>query len=83
MNERTKIMTKREMAVVVIPAHQTHFRKKKQIGFPRIASDNLIDKFLFYYNHGQNIFRLFHALAHILFTTSESELDYYEQQVNV
>ena len=26
-------MTKREMAVVVIPAHQTHFRKKNKLAF--------------------------------------------------
>ena len=34
-------------------------------------------------NLGQNIWRLFHFLAQFLFTTSETELDYYQQKVNV
>ena len=35
------------------------------------------------YHHGQNIFRLFHVLAQLRFTKSESELDYYHQKVDV
>ena len=35
------------------------------------------------YNIGQNIRRLFHFLAQFLFTTSETELDYFQQRVNV
>ena len=35
------------------------------------------------YNFGQNIWRLFHFLAQFLFTTSETELDYYHQKMNV
>ena len=31
----------------------------------------------------QNIWRLFHVLAELLFTTSETEQDYYHQKVNV
>ena len=34
-------------------------------------------------NLGQNISGLFHVLAQFLFTTSETELDYYNQVVNV
>ena len=34
-------------------------------------------------NLGQNIQRLFHFLTQIFFTTSETELDYYHQKVNV
>ena len=37
----------------------------------------------FCYNLGQNICLLFHFLAQFLFTTSETELDYYHQKVNV
>ena len=37
----------------------------------------------FWANLGQNICRLFHVLAQFLFTTSETELDYYHQRVNV
>ena len=33
-------------------------------------------------NLGQNICRLFHFLAQFLFTTSETEPDYYHQKVN-
>ena len=36
-----------------------------------------------FYSLGQNIFRLSRVLAHYLFTTSEMELDYYHQHVNV
>ena len=36
-----------------------------------------------YYNVGQDICRLFHFLAQFLFTTSETDLDYYQQKVNV
>ena len=35
------------------------------------------------YNLGQNICRLFHFLGHFPFTTSETQLDYYHQKVNV
>ena len=35
------------------------------------------------YNRGQNIWRLFHVLAHFLYTTGETELDYYYQKVSV
>ena len=35
----------------------------------------------FFYNHGQNICRLFDALAEFLLTTTESELDYYHQEM--
>ena len=35
------------------------------------------------YNLGQNICRLFHFLAQLLFTTSETELDYYHHKANV
>ena len=35
------------------------------------------------FNIGQNICRLFHLLEQFLFTTSETELDYYQQKVNV
>ena len=35
------------------------------------------------YNIGQNTQRLFHFLAEFLFTTSETEVDYYHQKVNV
>ena len=34
-------------------------------------------------NLGQNLFRLFQVLVQIPFTTSETELDYYQQKVNV
>ena len=34
-------------------------------------------------NHGQKICRPFHFLAQFLFTTSETELDYCHQKVNV
>ena len=34
-------------------------------------------------NLGQNICRLFHFLAQLSFTTSETELDYYNQKVSV
>ena len=34
-------------------------------------------------NLGQKICRLFHFLAQLVFTTSEMELDYYHQKVNV
>ena len=34
------------------------------------------------YNLGQNIWRLFDVLAQFLFTTSETELDYYHQKVS-
>ena len=33
-------------------------------------------------NLGQNICRLFHILTQFLFTTSVTELDYYQQKVN-
>ena len=35
------------------------------------------------YNLGQNFCRLFHFLAQFLFTTNETELDYYHQKVIV
>ena len=35
------------------------------------------------YNLGQNICRLFHFLAQFVFTTSETELNYYHHRVNV
>ena len=35
------------------------------------------------YNLGQNICRLFHVLAQFLFTSSQTELDYYHWKVNV
>ena len=35
------------------------------------------------YNNGKNIFRLFQTLAEFLFNTSERELYYYQQKVNV
>ena len=35
------------------------------------------------YNLGQNTCRLFRFLAQFVFTTSETELDYYQQKVNV
>ena len=35
-----------------------------------------------FYNLGQNIRRLFHFLAKFVFTTSETELDYYHQKVS-
>ena len=35
------------------------------------------------YNLGQNIQKLFHFLPQFFFTTSETELDYYHQKVNV
>ena len=35
------------------------------------------------YNLGQNICRLFHVLAQLLFTASKTELDYYDQKANV
>ena len=35
------------------------------------------------YKFGQNIWRLFHVLAQFLFTTNETELDYYHQKVSV
>ena len=35
------------------------------------------------YNLGQNICRFFHVLEQFLFTTSETELDYYQQKVDV
>ena len=35
------------------------------------------------YNLGQNICRLFHFLAQFVFTTSETEVDYYHQKVNL
>ena len=36
-----------------------------------------------YHNLGQNICSFFHVLAQFLFTTSETEIDYYHQKVNV
>ena len=36
-----------------------------------------------YYNLGQNLCRLFHFVAQLVFTTSETELDYYHQKVNI
>ena len=41
------------------------------------------DRSLLNYKHGQNICRLFHDLAQFPFITSESELGYYHQKVNV
>ena len=38
---------------------------------------------IFFYNLEQNIYRLFHVLAQFLFTTSETEIDYYHQKVDV
>ena len=38
---------------------------------------------LMMHNLGQNICRLFHVFAQFLFSTSEAELDYYHQKVNV
>ena len=35
------------------------------------------------YNLEQSIYRLFHALAQFLFTTSDTELDYYHQKKNI
>ena len=35
------------------------------------------------YNLGQDIWRYFHVLAQFLFTTSETELQYYHQRVSV
>ena len=35
------------------------------------------------YNLGQNIWRLFHFLAQLFFTTSEAELDYFHMKVGV
>ena len=35
------------------------------------------------YNFGQNICRLFHFLARFLFTTSDTELDYYHNKTSV
>ena len=35
------------------------------------------------YNLGQNIWRVFHFLVQVFFTTSETELDYYHQKVSV
>ena len=35
------------------------------------------------YNLGQNIWRVFHFLVQVFFTTSETELDYYHQEVSV
>ena len=35
------------------------------------------------YNPVQNICRLFHFLARLLFTTNETELDYYNKSVRV
>ena len=35
------------------------------------------------YNLGQNICRLFHFLARFLFTTSDTELDYYHNKTSV
>ena len=39
--------------------------------------------FSYRYNLGQNICRPFHVFAQFLLTTSESELDYYHQKMNV
>ena len=38
---------------------------------------------LYFNNLGQSICRLFHFLAQVVFTASETELDYYHQRVNV
>ena len=35
------------------------------------------------YNHGQNICRRFHFLARFLFTTNDTELDYYHKKKSV
>ena len=48
--------------------------------FPRIFKE--VER-KFSDNNGQNICRLFHVLEKLLFTTSESELDYYHQKVIV
>ena len=37
----------------------------------------------FFYNLGQNIFRLFHFLTQFVFTTRKTELDYYHHRANV
>ena len=50
--------------------------------FIRLPFDISIRRMNFY-NPGQNIQRLFHFLAQFLFTTSEMELNYYHQKVNV
>ena len=38
---------------------------------------------MFLYNLGQTIRRLFYFLAQFVFTTSEMEVDYHHQKVNV
>ena len=48
-----------------------HSQRKKEI--KDVFSDNL----------RQKVRRLFHVLSQFLFTTSEMELDYYHQKVNV
>ena len=45
------------------------------------SSEYLLLKYI--YNLGQNICRLFQVLALFGFTTSETELDYFHQKVNI
>ena len=47
-----------------------------------VSTNKVISKYFSKYKSGQNICRLFHFLAKFVFTTSETELDYYHQKVN-
>ena len=43
----------------------------------------MINSYRFTDDIGKSIYRLFHVFAQFLFITSETELDYYHQKVNV
>ena len=47
-----------------------------------LVSKTNINLIIYNYNLGQNIRRLFHFSAKFVFTTSETELDYYHQKVS-
>ena len=55
----------------------------KKICAPRADNIFIVKTFLFSDNLRQKIQRLFHFLAQFVFTTSETEVDYYHQKVNV
>ena len=56
--------------------YQINFTKKLKVMLSWI-------QFLVSHKLGQNICRLFHFLGQVSFTISETELDYYQQKVNV
>ena len=57
----------------------------KSTDFPEKSIEWILQKLLngYIYKLGYNLCRLFHVLAQLLFTTSETELYYYHQKVNI